>query len=69
MCSSGIRLGAWDFLRWKHVTPLKNEKGEVIAAKLILYADEPEEYYTFITPEAYNALKDYVDVVPYMVRI
>ena len=25
MASSGIRLGAWDFLQWKHVIPLKNE--------------------------------------------
>jgi hypothetical protein len=59
MCSSGIRLGAWDFLRWKHVSPIKtNEKGEVVAAKLLVYAGEPEEYYTFITPEAYNALKE-----------
>jgi hypothetical protein len=31
---------------------ITNEKGDVIAAKLLVYADEPEEYYTFITPEA-----------------
>jgi hypothetical protein len=65
MCSSGIRLGAWDYLRWKHVFPImpNNEKdGEVVvAAKLLVYAGEPEEYYTFITPEAYNALKDWMD--------
>ena len=26
MCSSGIRLGAWKYLRWKHVTPIRDEK-------------------------------------------
>ena len=31
MASSGIRLGAWDFLQWKHVIPLKNEKDQVMA--------------------------------------
>jgi hypothetical protein len=61
-CSSGIRLGAWEYLRWKHVIPKFNEKGEIITAKLIVYAGEPEEHFTFITPEAYNALKDYLDV-------
>jgi hypothetical protein len=61
MCSSGIRLGAWQYLKWKHVIPLSNDKGEIIAAELIVYAGEPEQYYTFITPEAYNALKGWMD--------
>ena len=61
MASGGFRLGAWDYLRWKHVYPITNEKGEIIAPKLIIYADEPEEYYTFITPEAYFAFKDWMD--------
>ena len=61
MASGGFRFGAWDYLRWKHVSPITNEKGEVMAAKLLVYADEPEEYYTFITPEAYSALKDWMD--------
>ena len=62
MCSSGIRLGAWKYLRWKHVIPQKNDKGdEVIAAKLVVYAGEYEEYYTFITPEAYYALQEYME--------
>jgi hypothetical protein len=26
MCSSGIRLEAWSYLRWKHITPILNEK-------------------------------------------
>lgn len=36
-------------------------KGEIISAKLLIYADEPEEYYTFITPEAYRAINDWMD--------
>jgi integrase len=61
MVSSGIRLGAWDYLRWKHVTSITNGLGEVIAAKLIIYPGDREEYYAFITPEAYNALKEWMD--------
>src|SRR5918996_3511937 len=46
MASSGIRLGAWDFLQWKHVSPVRDEKGNLLGAKLIVYAGELEEYYT-----------------------
>jgi len=61
MISSGIRIGAWDTLQWKHITPFKNNKGEVIAAKLIVYPQDQDEYYCFITPEAYNSLKEWMD--------
>jgi hypothetical protein len=60
MISSGIRLGAWDYLKWKHIIPIKDEKGEVLAAKIIVYAGEHDEYYSFITPEAYNSLVDWI---------
>jgi hypothetical protein len=42
MMSLGIRLGAWDYLQWEHVKPLINEKGEVIAAKLTVYAGDQQ---------------------------
>jgi integrase len=61
MASGGFRLGAWDYLSWRHVSPITNDDAEVIAAKVRIYADEPEEYYTFITPEAYFALKDWME--------
>jgi hypothetical protein len=61
MVSSGIRIGAWDYLRWKHISPISNNKGEIIAAKLLVYAGDSEEYYAFLTPEAYNSLKDWID--------
>jgi integrase len=40
MISSGIRIGAWDLLQWKHVIPIKNQKGEIIAAKLIVLSGD-----------------------------
>jgi integrase len=61
MISSGIRLGAWDYLQWKHVTPIRDEAGKLLAAKLLVYDKEPEEYITFASPQAYNALKKYMD--------
>src|SRR5262245_41863495 len=61
MCSSGIRLCAWNYLKWKHIIPKWNDKGELVAANLLVYKGEPEEYYTFITPEAYNTIKDRID--------
>jgi integrase len=62
MVSTGIRLGAWEFLKWKHITPITEfDGGKVIAAKMIVYAEEPEQYYTFMTAEAYISLKQYMD--------
>src|SRR5215469_15198514 len=75
-CSSGIRVGAWEYLRWKHIEPIirgeeedgpnfeylkwnynRSEKAVVIvAAKITVYAGENEQYFSFITPEAFEAL-------------
>ena len=54
-------IGAWDYLKWKNVKLKFNDKGELLAAELLVYEDEGEEYFTFITPEAYHALMDYMD--------
>jgi len=49
MVSSGIRIGAWDFLRWKDVKPIEEEKGQVVAAKLTIYATlNPEDVDGFL---------------------
>ena len=61
MASSGIRLGAWDYLQWKHVSPIKNDNNETIAAKLTVYSGDPEEYYCFITPLAYDSLWEWMN--------
>jgi len=59
MLSGGIRLGAWDYLDWGHVEPIRVGR-TVKAAKLRVYAGEPEEYTAFITPEAYGKLEEYI---------
>jgi integrase len=61
MISSGIRVGSWDWLKWKHIIPSYDKNAEVIAAKIIVYNGEPEQYFSFITPEAYNSLKEWME--------
>ena len=60
MSSSGIRLGAWDYLRWKDIHPIERN-GEIVAAKIIIYAEDEDEYFSFITPEAYHELKKWMN--------
>ena len=63
MASSGIRVGAWDYLKWGHITPITHKENSqiIIVAKVRVYADDYDEYFTFISSEAYNALKDWID--------
>ena len=61
MVSSGIRIGAWDHLKWKHIIPLFDDTEDILAAKLIFYAGDQEQYFTFITPEVYISLKGWMD--------
>ena len=53
--SGGFRSGAFDYLSVRDVVPV----GDGIAS-VVIYRGEPEEYMTYITPEAYGALKEYV---------
>ena len=59
MSSSGIRLGAWDYLRWGRIIPVRREN-VIVAAKIRVYAEDDEEYFSFITPEAYNELQKWI---------
>jgi integrase len=61
MLSSGIRIAAWDYLKWKHVKAFYDDNDRIMAARLLVYAGEPEQYITFITPEAYEALKQWME--------
>ena len=57
--SSGIRLEAWNYLRWSHIKPIERG-GHFLAAKVKVYAGDPHEYFTFTTPEAYEALASWM---------
>ena len=59
MASSGIRLGAWNYLKWKHITPIRRQ-GKIIAAKILVYQGDPEQYFSFITTEAFLELEKWM---------
>ena len=42
------------------IKPIK-ENDKVVAAKVIVYPGDTEEYHTFITHEAYNELKKWIE--------
>jgi integrase len=61
LVSSGIRIGAFETLKWKHVTPkYSKDKNEIIAAKILVYPGDREQYYSFVTPEAYTSLDEWM---------
>jgi len=60
IASGGFRVGACDYLRWGHVIPIERNS-KVVAAKLSIYSGEDEEYFTFISFEAYNELAKWMD--------
>ena len=42
------------------IQPMLKDK-KIVSAKVVIYAGEEEEYFTFITPEAYSYLKEWID--------
>ena len=60
MVSSGIRVGAWDYLNWSHISSIKKDD-KIVSAKILVYAGTNDEYYSFVTPEAYNAINEYME--------
>ncbi len=58
MVSSGIRVGSWGYLKWGDITPIiKNNS--IVAAKIkVLNTKTNKYYFSFITYEAYDAVKD-----------
>ena len=59
MLSCGGRVGLFDYLSCGDITPIA-ENGKVIAAKIRIYAGSDEEYYSFITPQAFWEVEEYI---------
>lgn len=69
--SAGLRVGAWDNLRWGDVFPIyqvndeykvelaKNESGKIVCASMIIYRGTSEEYTSLISIEAWKKLQEY----------
>ncbi|MGB6627766.1 MAG: hypothetical protein WBE61_06520, partial [Nitrososphaeraceae archaeon] len=59
MVSSGIRVGAWDYLRWGNIRPIEQD-GKIVAARMVVYDGEDDAYITFITQSAYRELAQWM---------
>lgn len=63
MSSCGFRIAAWNYLKVKHIVPIK--RGDVVLASIKVYAGQNvgkrKEYYSLISPEAYQVFQDYLD--------
>jgi len=47
-------------LRWEHIVPITKD-GKVVAAKIKVYAGDQEQYFSFLTPEAFSELQKWMD--------
>jgi len=57
--SGGFRLEAWNYFTWKDLKLFKNEDGTYKGGALLIYANDTEQYWTHITPEACKYLEMY----------
>jgi hypothetical protein len=59
MLSCGGRVGLFDYLSYGNISPII-ENGQVVAAKIRIYSGSDEEYSSFITPQAYWGIEEYI---------
>lgn len=57
--SGGFRLEAWNYFTWKDVIFFYEKDGSCKGAALLIYRNDPESYWTFLTPECCNVLLSY----------
>ena len=59
--SGGFRLEAWNYFTWNDLKLFKNEDGTYKGGALLIYANDEEQYWTHITPEACKYLELYTE--------
>jgi hypothetical protein len=59
MAYTGIRVGAWDYLKYGHIAPMERY-GKLVCARLLVYAGTPDWHVTFMTPEAYREVEEWI---------
>jgi hypothetical protein len=60
MSSSGMRLGGFVGLTNGCINPIyDDDNGKILAAHVVVYKGEPEQYDTFISPEAWQVYDEY----------
>ena len=57
--SGGFRLEAWNYFTWKDLKLFNNKDGSFKGGALLIYANDEEQYWTHITPEACKYLQMY----------
>lgn len=72
--SGGLRVGAWNGLRWADVFPIykvdgkykvelkEDEQGSIVCAGMVVYKNTPEQYTALISLEAWEKLQEYKKV-------
>ena len=61
MISSGIRVSSWNYMTWDNFTPIYKED-KIVAARLKVFNTKTRNYYySYITPEAYYSVKEWMD--------
>jgi len=61
LTTAGLRIGALADLQVKHLSPMNSKDGKLLAGLLTVYANTPDQYFTFITPECYGTIQQYLE--------
>ena len=60
--AGGFRLESWNYFTWKDVVFFQNTTGSFKGAALLVYRGDPENDWTFLTPECCQTLANYREI-------